>query len=378
MLVDKAEIKVKAGKGGDGVVSFRREKFIPRGGPDGGDGGAGGNVYLVADHNMATLLDFRTRPSYEAEKGKPGARREATGARGEDLYIKVPVGTLVYEVRAEGAISEKVLVADLVEHGQTILICRGGAGGKGNASFKSSVNQTPRKRTLGAPGEEKRLLLEIKLIADVGLVGLPNAGKSTLINQLSSTKAKVGDYPFTTLSPNLGVCHLPGGHSVILADIPGLIEGASEGKGLGDEFLRHVERTRLLVHVIDPLALVDSVVDVYTPDILAESAWKVYMVIRGELEAYSEVLAEKPELIVINKSDVTEVADALPTILSFFATKGKKALGVSAFTGEGITQFKHRLAEILPELPKRVVFEVPPVTRVYTPDNLPNKRMVFF
>jgi GTP-binding protein len=378
MLVDKAEIKVKAGKGGDGVVSFRREKFIPRGGPDGGDGGDGGSVYLVADHNMATLMDFRARPSYEAEKGKPGAKREATGASGEDLYIKVPVGTLVYELRSKGENPEKVLVADLAEHGQSILICHGGTGGKGNASFKSSTNQTPRKRTLGTPGEEKRLLLEIKLIADVGLVGLPNAGKSTLINQMSSTKAKVADYPFTTLSPNLGVCPLPGGESVILADIPGLIEGASEGKGLGDEFLRHVERTRLLVHVIDPLALVDSADAVYTPDVLAESAWKAYTVIRGELEAYSETLAEKPELIVINKIDVTEVADALPIILSFFEAKGKKALGVSAFTGEGISQLKQELAKILPRLPKRVVFEVPPVTRVYTPDNLPNKRMVFF
>ncbi len=373
MLIDTAKIKVKAGKGGDGAVSFRREKYIPRGGPDGGDGGKGGDVVLVADHNMATLMDFRTQPFYNAEKGIPGSKRQSTGADGADLEIKVPVGTLVYELRpskeAEGDPTE-ILVADLTEHGQNILICKGGTGGKGNYSFKSSVNQTPRQFLPGGEGEEKELKLEIKLIADVGLIGPPNAGKSTLVNQLTAANAKVANYPFTTLSPNLGICQLNSEETIVIADIPGLIEGASEGKGLGDEFLRHVERTRLLVHLIDPFGEEDL-------EQLVKYAWDAYTTIRKELQEYSEELTQKEEIVVINKLDITEVAESFEQIKAEFANRGVKVLGISAVTGEGVVELKRELMRVLPTVPERKVFEPEPVVRTYTIGNLPNRRMVF-
>jgi len=393
MLIDTAKIKVKAGDGGDGCVSFRREKYIPKGGPDGGDGGKGGDVILVADHNLATLMDFRTQPEYKAQKGAPGSKRQSTGANGADLIIKVPVGTLVYELRD----SSEILVADLATHAQSVLICRGGIGGKGNYAFKSSTNQTPREFTPGGQGEEKELKLEIKLIADVGLIGLPNSGKSTLINRLTSANAKVANYPFTTLSPNLGICKLENSEEIVIADIPGLIEGASEGKGLGDEFLRHVERTRLLVHIIDPFGIGDSgklsfaseesgeecpfnnadFVVVTDPQKLVQSSWRAYTTIRKELANYSDELKEKKEMVVINKLDITEVSESFDKISKFFKEKGIDVLGISAVTGEGVEELKRALLRILPSVPKRRVFDPEPVVKTYNIANLPNRRMVF-
>lgn len=383
MLIDTAEIQVKAGNGGDGHVSFRRAKFIPKGGPDGGDGGDGGDVRLVAAHNLVTLRDFRTRPSYEAENGAEGGKKKCIGANGEDLCIKLPVGTLVYEIRENSNLNQKqeILVGDLVEDGQELLICRGGLGGKGNYRFKSSTNQTPMQYTEGTKGEPKLLRLEIKIIADIGLIGLPNAGKSTLVNQLTSAQAKVGSYPFTTLAPNLGVLKMDD-QALVLADIPGLIEGASEGKGLGDDFLRHVERTRLLVHVIDPFgeSMADELLNesaVPIEKVLTESAWKAYTTICRELEDYSEALILKKEIVVINKIDITEVKESFKSIKDYFKGRGVDVLGISAVTGEGTDGLKNKLREILPTLPEKTIFESEPIVKTYNIRNLPNKRMVF-
>jgi len=383
MLIDVAEIQVKAGDGGDGHVSFRRAKFIPKGGPDGGDGGDGGDVHLVASRNLVTLRDFRTRPSYEAENGAEGGKKKCIGADGKDLCIKLPAGTLVYEIRENPNLhqKEKILVGDLVEDGQDLLICRGGSGGKGNYRFKSSTNQTPMQYTEGTEGESKELRLEIKVIADVGLVGLPNAGKSTLINQLTSSQAKIGSYPFTTLAPNLGVLKMDD-MELVLADIPGLIEGASEGKGLGDDFLRHVERTRLLVHIIDPFgesmeASLPNESTTPTGKVLMESAWKAYTTIRRELECYSEALTLKREIVVINKIDITEVKGSFRFIKDYFKSNGVDILGISAATGEGTDGLKNKFREILPTLPEKTIFEAEPIVKTYNIHNLPNKRMVF-
>src|SRR3989344_5487685 len=250
-MIDYARVKIKAGDGGDGVVHFRREKYVPKGGPDGGDGGRGGSAYLVANENLTTLMDFRAKSVFKAKDGEKGEKNNRTGASASDLYLEVPIGTLVKVV--DRVHKREDLVADLTDVDEKLLIATGGAGGKGNFRFKSSTNQIPLQFTPGEKGEEKDLILEIKLIADVGLIGLPNAGKSTLLNSLTHASAKVGNYPFTTIEPNLGVMDVSSlGVSYALADLPGLIEVAASGKGLGDEFLRHVERTRLLVHMIDP------------------------------------------------------------------------------------------------------------------------------
>ncbi len=362
-MIDTAKIKVKAGKGGDGRVSFRREKYIPRGGPDGGDGGSGGSVYFVADHNKATLVDFHTRPLFKADSGEQGGARNMTGISGEDLYIKVPTGTLVYEITPDG---EK-LIGDLVKGGQTLMVARGGKGGKGNNRFKSSVNQAPTQYTPGGKGEEKELKLEIKLLADIGLIGLPNAGKSTLINQMTRANAKVANYPFTTLSPNLGTLQLKNGQTVVIADIPGLIEGASAGKGLGDDFLRHVERTRVLVHLID----------VYPEG----DALSIYNVVRGELAAYGKdlerKLTDKPEIVVINKIDITEVRDMFEDIKDTFSIKKIEVYGISAATGEGVDVLIEVLTELFEKLPSQESFNVERPVKVFGIEDLPNKRMVF-
>lgn len=363
MLVDIAKIKVTAGNGGDGHVSFRREKNIPKGGPDGGNGGNGGNVYIVADHNLATLMDFRAKNHYKAQKGMEGGKKKMTGVSGEDLFIKVPAGTLIYELRGE----EKILIGDLIEDGQKLLVAQGGLGGRGNTRFKSSTNQTPKQFTRGTKGAYKELGLEIKLIADVGLIGMPNAGKSTLINQLTSSKAEVGEYPFTTLFPNLGICRSSDSQEVIVADIPGLIEGASQGKGLGDEFLRHVERTRMLVHIIDP-GLGDDV---------AERTLKRYKAIRQELEEYSDNLLEKKEIVVINKMDLVEVRDHFAEIKKVFKKEKVEVLGMSAITGEGIDQLKTVMFDVLQKIPPTPPFESKKPVKLYTLENLPNRRMVF-
>lgn len=285
-FVDEVVIKVKAGDGGNGCLSFRREKYVPRGGPDGGDGGDGGSVYMVADSNLNTLVDFRFVRHYQAERGQNGMGRQCTGAKGEDIFLKVPVGTNVIDVESGQSIG------DLVEDGEQLLVAKGGYHGLGNIHFKSSVNQAPRKTTPGTPGEARSLKLELQVLADVGLLGLPNAGKSTFIRSVSSAKPKVADYPFTTLVPNLGVVKLNQGRSFVIADIPGLIEGAADGAGLGHRFLKHLSRTRILLHIID-LAPFDESEPVQNAQ-----------AIRAELEKYDQQLSQKTCWLVFNKMDL--------------------------------------------------------------------------
>lgn len=365
-MIDTAVIKVKAGNGGDGCVSFRREKYVAKGGPNGGDGGKGGSIYFEATHNMATLADFRSKPSYKAKNGQPGMGKNQTGEDADDMVVKVPVGTLIYELDGD----EEVLVADMMEHGERFLIARGGIGGRGNARFKSSTNRTPRQFTRGTQGQSKEIKLEIKLIADVGLVGAPNAGKSTLVNSLTNARAKVANYPFTTLSPNLGVLELKDDSKVVVADIPGLISGASEGKGLGDEFLKHVERTRVLVHMIDPYE--EGAED------LVQNAIDKYSMIQDELKGYKVDLSGKRQIVVINKIDITEVKEAFDDIKTVFKTDFDiEVLGISAVTGEGFDSLILRLTEVLPEIPMQPLFKQPKTVKKYTIENIPNKKMVY-
>ena len=285
-FIDEATIRVQAGDGGNGCVSFRREKYIPYGGPNGGDGGDGGSVYLVADENINTLVDFRHVRDYRAERGQNGMGRDCTGKSGDDLFIHVPVGTLI----VDNDTGEQV--GDLVEHGQRLLVAQGGFHGLGNTRFKSSTNRAPRQSTNGSPGDVRWLKLELKLLADVGLLGLPNAGKSTFIRSVSSARPKVGDYPFTTLYPNLGVVSVDYERSFVIADVPGVIEGAAEGAGLGIQFLKHLSRTRLLMHLVDvaPYDMSDPVSNVRMID--------------QELEKYSAELAGRPRWLVLNKIDL--------------------------------------------------------------------------
>jgi GTP-binding protein len=287
-FVDEATINVIAGDGGTGVISFRREKYIPFGGPDGGDGGDGGSVYLVGDHDINTLADFRHVRTYTAESGKRGGGNQMTGKGGEDLYIHVPIGTLIYD----DDIDE--LIGDITANGQKIKVAQGGFHGLGNLRYKSSINQAPRKCTPGSPGERRNLRLELKVLADVGLLGLPNAGKSTFIRSVSAARPKVANYPFTTLYPNLGVVRVGINQSFVIADIPGIIEGASEGAGLGIQFLKHLSRTQLLLHIVDiaPYDDSDPVSDAKT--------------IIKELDSYSHELVEKPRWLVINKADLLD------------------------------------------------------------------------
>ncbi len=378
-MIDIAQIKVRAGNGGDGNVSFRREKFIPRGGPDGGDGGDGGSVFFVSSTNLVTLRDFRQKDLFKAEDGGHGGKKKMFGANGKDLYIAVPVGTLVYETRN----GTEVLIGDMFEDGQKLMIAQGGRGGKGNFKFRSSTNQTPIQFVPGVRGEEKIIRLEIKLVADIGLIGAPNAGKSTLINRVTNANAKVANYPFTTLEPNLGILTFREGDTVILSDIPGIVEGAAEGKGLGDEFLRHVERTRFLLHLIDPLSFVDQTMpDNLDAKVLTTNAVNNYKMIREELVKYGHGLSEKPEIIVVNKIDITEVALALEDIKKGLKKaaglkKGVEICGISAVSGEGLPKLMQTIEKLLLENPKKVVFETVKPTKIYTLENLPNKRMVF-
>lgn len=319
-FVDEATVQVKAGNGGHGCLSFRREKYIERGGPDGGDGGHGGDVYLVADDSINTLVDFRVARKYRAESGQGGAGKNMTGKSGNDLEIKVPRGTVIHDV------DTGELIGDLTELGQRIKVVEGGRGGQGNTRFKSSTNRAPRKITQGTPGEARHLQLELKLIADVGLVGLPNAGKSTLIRSMSAAKPKVADYPFTTLHPNLGVVAVGPLQSFVMADVPGLIEGAAEGAGLGIQFLKHLQRTRLLLHLVDIAPL----------DVDADPA-DAFRSIEKELMKFSADLKEKPRWLVINKTDLLppdDLAVAKDMLLSELAWEGPVFL-VSAETGEG-------------------------------------------
>jgi GTP-binding protein len=287
-FVDEAEIRVEAGKGGNGCLSFRREKYIEKGGPDGGDGGNGGNVYMQADASLNTLVDFRFVPLYRAESGKPGQGKNCTGRGGEDLLVRVPIGTSVIDVDTEE------IIADLNTTEKQVMVAKGGVHGQGNTRFKSSTNRAPRKTTNGTPGEARLLQLQLRLVADVGLLGIPNAGKSTLIRATSAATPKVADYPFTTLVPNLGVISLGMERSFVMADIPGLIEGASEGAGLGFRFLKHLSRTRLLLHLIDVLPVDNS-----NP---VDNAQKIIV----EVEKFSDTLAKKERWLVLNKTDLID------------------------------------------------------------------------
>ena len=319
-FVDEATIRVQAGNGGHGCLSFRREKYVERGGPDGGDGGHGGSVYLVADSSTNTLADFRVARKFRAENGSPGAGRNKTGRSGSDLEVRVPCGTVVHDV------DTGELICDLTEPGERRKVAEGGRGGLGNTRFKSSVNRAPRKTTKGTPGEGRHLSLELKLLADVGLLGLPNAGKSTLISAMSEARPRIADYPFTTLHPHLGVVRVGRLQSFVMADIPGLIEGAAEGAGLGIQFLKHLERTRLLLHVVDIAPLDPS----QQP---AESV----RALESELARFSAELAGKPRWLVINKIDLLH-ATALPvareTLLDALDWQGP-VFEVSAATGAG-------------------------------------------
>ncbi len=292
-FVDEARIQVFAGNGGNGCVSFRREKFIPLGGPDGGDGGNGGSIYLIADEGLNTLIDFRHQRHFRAERGQNGMSRQCYGRSGDDLTIRVPVGTVIMDAGTDE------VIGDLTAHGQRQLVAQGGYGGKGNIHFKSSVNRAPRKATSGTPGDERELHLELKVLADVGLLGFPNAGKSTLIRSISAATPKVADYPFTTLHPNLGVVRAAADRSFVVADIPGLIEGASDGAGLGVHFLKHLQRTRVLWHVVDLAPFEDG-----------PPANKQVRAIERELKKFDPALLEKPRWLVLNKADMLPDGEA--------------------------------------------------------------------
>lgn len=330
MFVDEAKIRVKAGAGGNGCVAFRREKFVPRGGPSGGDGGDGGDVIMESSERHNTLVHFRFNPEYKAERGRHGEGSNCKGRKGEDVVLKVPVGTIVYdELTGE-------LVHDFSGPDERVVIARGGRGGRGNARFATSVHQAPREHEQGFPGEERALRLELKLLADVGLVGFPNAGKSTLISRISAARPKIADYPFTTLQPNLGVVvvgEAPDDFSFVVADIPGLIEGASEGAGLGMQFLRHIERTRLLAHLVDVSDASGR------PDPAAD-----YDVITKELANFGAGLDTKPTIVVASKIDAAN-KDKLAKLKRYCKRKKLDLYAISALTGEGIDELKWVIAK---------------------------------
>lgn len=318
MFVDEAIITVRAGRGGDGICSFRREMYVPRGGPDGGDGGNGGNVVLTASHRLTTLLDLRYQKHYHAEDGRPGGSSKCTGRSGADVVVTLPVGTVVYDAATDDAL------ADLVNDGETVVIARGGRGGLGNCHFATSTNRAPTRWTQGTDGEERTLRLELKLLADVGLVGFPNAGKSTLIAAVSSARPKIAEYPFTTLTPHLGVVRWGSDRSFVVADIPGLIEGAHDGKGLGLQFLRHIERTAFLLHLID--------VSEWTP----VEPIAAFETVRRELAAYDHTLIDRPFAVVATKIDIGGTSDRLARLRDYCKRHRLRCFPVSSATREGL------------------------------------------
>lgn len=320
-FIDKAKIKISSGKGGNGVVAWRREKFVDKGGPAGGDGGKGGSVYLIADEGLSTLLDFTYRSIFKADNGENGFKKSMHGKSAKDLYLKVPVGTIVKDLKTD------IIIADLTHNKQTVLVAKGGRGGRGNTHFCTPQNRAPQYCEPGEPGIERNLQLELKLIADVGLLGLPNAGKSTFISRMSSAKPKIADYPFTTIIPNLGVVRKSTGDGYVIADIPGLIEGASEGVGLGHDFLRHVERCRFLLHIVDGTE---------------EDPINNYKIINKELEKYSEKLAKLFQIVAINKIDAIE-PERLEELKQEFQKLGVEVFCISAVTGENLDSLKHEL-----------------------------------
>ncbi len=334
-FVDEAVIKVDAGDGGNGIVSFRREKYVPRGGPDGGDGGDGGHVYLIADVNLNTLVDYRFVKHYQAGRGQNGGSADCTGARGADITLKVPVGTRITDT-ATGEV-----IGDLRENGAKLCVARGGRHGFGNTHFKSAVNQAPRQKTDGTPGERRQLKLELLLVSDVGLVGLPNAGKSTLVRTVSAAKPKVADYPFTTLTPSLGVVKTSQGRSFVIEDVPGLIEGASEGAGLGHRFLKHLERCRVLVHLVD-LNPVDG-----------SDPLENVRVIEQELHDYAAELYAKPRWLVGNKADLLTDQDPnelLQNIADSLEVKPERIFVISALKNDGVSALTYALQDLVDEV----------------------------
>ncbi|MEE8135962.1 MAG: GTPase ObgE [Thermodesulfobacteriota bacterium] len=336
-FIDEAKIYIKAGDGGRGCVSFRREKYVPRGGPNGGDGGHGGNVIMVARRNMSSLLDHRYQQHYRAKRGEHGRGKDQHGKNSEHLLIPVPMGTIVKDFETEE------FLGDLTENNQELIVAKAGRGGKGNARFVSSTNQAPKEAEPGGEGEEKTLKLELKLLADVGLLGFPNAGKSTLISTISAARPKIADYPFTTLVPNLGVVSYGDGATFVLADIPGLIEGAHEGAGLGIQFLRHIERTKILIHLLDlsPITNRDPIED--------------YETMNRELKAYSEELSKKPQILALNKIDITEVREDLEKIEKHFSKSGVKTFPISSATGEGTKELVWEVVRHLENLNKEEI-----------------------
>ncbi len=349
MFIDQADIYVRSGKGGDGSVHFRREKFVPRGGPDGGDGGRGGDVVFEVQPTLNTLSAFRRQAKFLAEAGKNGAKQNSSGKSGQDLVIPVPPGTLIYD-RGTGE-----LLGDMVEPGQRLVIARGGRGGRGNSHFVSSVHQVPHVAERGAPPEERNLRLELKLIADIGIVGVPNAGKSTFLAAVTNARPKIASYPFTTLEPNLGVAELDEETNLVLADIPGLIEGAHLGIGLGHDFLRHIQRTRVLIHLLDGLAE-DPMLD--------------YAQINSELALFDPHLTEKSQVVAVNKMDLPEVQERWPGLQKALKRKGIQALGVSAVAGTNVRQVLYQAAQLLQTAPAVEVVAAMPVYRM---DQDPNE-----
>ncbi|QBD82186.1 GTPase ObgE [Ktedonosporobacter rubrisoli] len=338
MLFDHTKIYVKAGDGGNGSMHFRREKFAPFGGPDGGDGGRGGSVYFEATTNLNTLIDYRYRHHFKAESGGDGARQKMHGAKGQDVVLTVPCGTIIRNA------DTNEIVADLVEQGQRVMVARGGRGGLGNVHFATATHRTPKEAQKGEPGEELWVTLELRLIADVGLVGYPNAGKSTLLSVVTAARPKIANYPFTTLAPNLGVVEVGqprsgDGYSFVLADIPGLIEGAAQGVGLGHEFLRHVQRTRLLIHVIDGAA----------PE---RDPWEDFQAINRELREYDEILVTRPQLVVLNKMDLPEAQERWQELKAQIEEAGYTAFAISAATHQGTDELMQYAARRLQEIYK--------------------------
>src|SRR3984893_5446464 len=336
MFYDHTKIFVKAGDGGNGSIHFRREKFAPFGGPDGGDGGKGGSVYIEATNDLNTLVDYRYRQHFKATPGEAGARQKMHGAAGDDITLKVPCGTIVRDAESGE------LIADLVEAGQNVMVARGGRGGLGNVHFATSTHQAPREAQNGEPGEERWLMLELRLIADVGLVGYPNAGKSTLLSVVTAARPKIADYPFTTLTPNLGVVAVgqPGSgdeFGFVLADIPGLIEGAAQGVGLGHEFLRHVQRTRLLLHVLDGASL-------------DRDPWQDFLTINNELHEYDELLAKRPQIIVLNKMDLPDAQERWPALKAEAEAAGYTVFAISAAANQGVDELMQFTASRLREI----------------------------
>ncbi len=332
MFIDRVKIKIKAGDGGDGVTAFRREKFVPRGGPSGGDGGVGGDVWMEATDGLNTLLHLRYNPEHKAERGKHGEGSNRHGKDGESITVNVPVGTQVFDAESGE------LLHDFTEAGQRYLAAKGGKGGWGNSHFATPTRRAPKFHYTGRPGDEKELQLELKLIADVGLVGFPNAGKSTLISVISAAKPKIADYPFTTLEPNLGVVDMGDFRTFVVADIPGLIEGASEGAGLGDRFLRHVERTKLILHLVD------------ISSISGRDPVEDYVIIKRELANYNQDLADRPQIVVATKMDALDDPERLEVLKKAVENDNLEFFEISSVTNAGVKQLVNRVAQFLTEM----------------------------